>query len=280
MCLNQSRGQTPQTSGGMNPLQAKMEAIRAALLLGEPVDTIVARLGTTPQAVENIRRGMGRAALRPSRVVSHPSVPYRCTAYPANSPYATRYRMETVRQEHMPASEDCCPWRGRFVSIDGTNVAGWSRRRGEPRLVQTLAICRWFDRHHVKYVCWFDANFRHCVEQWSRHNGVGDAEALGRILAEQPDLFKQAPAGVAESGRPIKADPFILRDASSVPNGLILSCDLYRLEAQTNPELFGWTQRHPDRRITGGIAANGDVFLGANAEVRIPVVDDVQSYIG
>ena len=55
--------------------------------------------------------------------------------------------------------------------------------------------------------------------------------------------------------------------------------DLYRMEIELNPQSFGWLTRHPERRITGHIAANGDILLGDNGLIRIPVNNDPIFYI-
>ena len=165
------------------------------------------------------------------------------------------------------------PWPGHHVSMDGTNVAGWSRRLGEPRLVQPLAIARYFGTQRVRFSCWFDSNFRHCLWKYNPK----DAAVFDTIVRMEPAIFKQAPAGVDANGKSIKADPFVLRDAE--PDGLVLAGDLYRREARENPTLFGWTQNNPQRRITGQIASNGDILLGPCGEVRIPVVDDAEYYL-
>ena len=180
---------------------------------------------------------------------------------------------EQVGQRSSP--NKTCLWTGRFVAMDGANISGWSRRRGEPRLAQTLAICRWLEDHGVRFGCWFDASFRHCLRKCSPK----DAVALETLLQNYPELFKSAPAGVDSQGNSIGADAYVLRDADSFPDGLVLTSDLYRSEAKENPHLFGWTQDHSERRITGQIASNGDVLLGDNGEVRIAVHDDIEFYV-
>lgn len=223
--------------------------IRQALAEGETHESVALRLNTSLRAVEVVAKGMkGGCVRRPL----------------ATSPGPKRY----------PVSHNC-PWHGRFVSLDGANVAGWSRRRGEPRLAQTLAVCRWLSTNGVRFSCWFDSNFRWCLRKYAPR----DAAVLDAILREEPNLFKQAPAGRNAAGESIKADGFVIRDAGSYPDGLILTGDLYRREAREAPAVFGWTQTHPERRITGQIAANGDVLLGDNGEIRIPVNDDSESYI-
>ena len=168
-----------------------------------------------------------------------------------------------------------CPWRGRFASIDGANVSGWGQRRGEPRLVQALALCRWFSDNGVRFTCWFDANFRWCLRKFDPHH----ADVLEQVLQQEPSLFKMPPAGVKADGKPRKADPYVLQDASSVPDGLIVSNDLYRAEIVANPQTFGWLLAHPERRIVGQIGENGDLRLGDDGMVPVPVVDDPEYYI-
>ena len=168
-----------------------------------------------------------------------------------------------------------CPWRGRFASIDGANVSGWGQRRSEPRLVQALALCRWLSDNGVRFTCWFDANFRWCLRKFNPHH----SDVLEQVLQHEPSLFKMPPAGVKANGETRKADPFVLQDASFVPDGLIVSNDLYRAEIEANPQAFGWLARHPERRITGQIAANGDILLGDDGRIRIHVNNNPMFYI-
>ena len=239
------------------------EAIRSALMRGEDDETIAARLCTTVQAVRVIRKGLelGQPAGQGTRpqafgrqgVVSRPAVP-------------------TVRR---PMTMTACPLRGRFASTDGANVAGWGQKRGEPRLAQTLALCRFFSDNGVRFVCVFDANFPWCVRRFNpRH-----ADVLEQVLQHEPKLFTMPPAGVNANGVRRKADPLVLHNASSVHGGLIVSNDLYRAEIRANPQEFGWLLHHPERRVTGMIDANGDLLLGDDGMIRIPVVDDPGYYI-
>ena len=238
-----------------NSLAPRIEAIRSAILRGDGDDAIALRLGTTPQAVRVVRKGMA---------VGMPQANHA-----AHSSYAARPQVGRNRQ-----AAPACPWLGRFVAIDGANVCGWGCRKGEPRLVQVLAICRWFAECGVRFTCWFDSNFRWCLaKRFSR-----DAAVLEGALRHEPDVFKQAPAGVDSDGVPRKADPYVIHDAATYSNSLIVSDDLYRKEIEANPDEFAWL-RDPARRIVGEIASNGDVLLGDHGQVRIPVENDPQFYI-
>ena len=247
----------------MSDAIARATAIRAALGRGEADEQIAVSLGTTLQAVRVVRKGLGLAhtvgmANRPQTFARQNLV--RCTP--------------TSAMRCAPANS-ACPWRGHFASVDGANVSGWGQRRGEPCLAQTLALCRWFSDNGVRFVCWFDASFRWAVRQFNTRH----ADVLEQILQREPGLFKMSPAGVSANGVPRKADPFVLQDASSMPGGLVVSNDLYRKEIESNPQVFGWLTHHPERRITGQIAANGDILLGDDGRIRIPVNNDPMSYI-
>lgn len=247
----------------MSDALLKAAAIHAALRRGEADEQIAVSLGTTLQAVRVVRKGLGLAH----------------TVGMANRPQ-TFARQNLVRRAPALAvrrapSSSACPWRGCFASVDGANVAGWGQHRGEPRLAQTLALCRWFSDTGVRFVCWFDASFRWAVRQFNTRH----ADVLEQILQREPGLFKMSPAGVTANGVPRKADPFVLQDASSMPGGLVVSNDLYRKEIESNPQGFGWLTHHPERRITGQIAANGDILLGDDGRIRIPVNNDPMSYI-
>ena len=238
-------------------------AIRAALGCGESDEQIAANLGTTLQAVRVVRKGLGLA--QTTRMANRPQTF-------ARQDLVRRTPASVVRR--VPTSS-ACPWRGCFASVDGANVAGWGQRRGEPRLAQTLALCRWFCDNEVQFVCWFDSNFRWAVRQFNSCH----ADVLEQILQREPSLFKMSPAGVTANGIPRKADPFVLQDASSMPGGLVVSNDLYRKEVESNPQGFGWLNQHPERRITGQTAANGDILLGDNGLIRISVNNDPMFYI-
>ena len=244
-------------------IRQRTEAIRSALMRGVADEQIAANLGTTLQAVRVVRKGLGLTQMR--GMVARPPTVVRQDLARRSPPQAM------CREQGASA----CPWRGRFASVDGANVAGWGQRRGEPRLAQTLALCRWFSDNGVRFVCWFDSNFR-----WSvRHFNPSHADVLEQILQREPGLFKVSPAGVTANGVPRKADPFVLQDASSMPGGLVVSDDLSRKEIESSPQGFGWLSRHPERRITGQTAANGDILLGDNGLIRIPVNNDPMFYI-
>jgi hypothetical protein len=252
---------------GVGPTSAALsqlgDAIRVALMRGEDDETIAARLGTTQQAVRVVRKGLG--TMQAQAIANRPSVFGRLGGI--NHPL-----MPTVRR---PMTMTACPLRGRFASTDGANVAGWGQKRGEPRLAQALALCRWFVDSGMRFVCWFDTNFRWGLRKFNpRH-----ARILEAVLQHEPNLFKMPPAGVTANGIPRKADSYVLQDAASVPGGLVVSNDLYRAEIEANPQAFGWLLQHPERRITGMIAANGDILLGDDGLIRIPVVDDPAYYI-
>ena len=261
-------------------LMTKMAAIREGIERGEEWDAIAARVGTTVAAVRVVGKGMGRTRPTPMAlakmaggpVPSAVDVAFGQAAVQTVDPMAGQ---PIVPPAVVPSLVGAFPWTGRYAAIDGANVAGWGQKKGEPRLTQVLAVCRYFSGNRVRFSCWFDATFRWAVKRFSER----DAEILERILQEEPQIFKQSPAGGVEGGDAIKADVFVLRDVAGVPDGMVVSNDLYRREAEMDPESFGWVKREPERFIRGGIAGNGDVLLGNNGEVRIPVADDPASYI-
>ena len=92
-------------------IRQRTEAIRFAWMRGEADEQIAVSLGTTSQAVRVIRKGLGLAhtmgmADRPQTFV--------------RQDLARRTLASAVRRA--PASS-ACPWRGRFASVDGANVA-------------------------------------------------------------------------------------------------------------------------------------------------------------
>lgn len=144
---------------------------------------------------------------------------------------------------------------GSFVALDGTNIAGWSTRRGKPNLATTLAICRTLKLKRIPYEVWFDANFIHNLPP-------EDARVLESLFKNRPETFKCAPAGIdPRTSEPYKADIFVLQAVIShgIENSYYISNDLYRKEAKIDPQRFGWTQDRADRRICGNLS--GDVVL-------------------
>ena len=237
-------------------------AIREELARGGDDGEIAARTGTTAMAVRIVRKGLGRGG----------------TAVAGTwQPRALRTEPPAAAVPEAPASAPTagCPWTGRFAVVDGANVAGWGRSRGQPRLAQPLAVVRYLQANGARCVCLFDANFR-----WALKRRLpNDADVLERLLREEPGVFKQSPAGAGPDGKPLKADSFVLREAASEPDGMVVSNDLYRAEADAAPDAFGWVRREPDRFIRGMAATTGDLLLGASGEVRIPVADDPATYI-
>ena len=250
-------------------MQTRAEVIRCALMCGENPESIALRLGTSLQAVNVVAKGL-RANNRQCPV--RPNV---APVSPVNGGggFSRYHKSPATANSYRRTRAITCPLKGKFVSIDGTNVSGWSRRKGEPRLTQTLAVCRYFAENDVRFTCWFDANFRHCLAKYSQR----DAVVLDRILREEPAIFKIAPAGVDQYGEKIKADKYVLRDAESVNGGMVMAGDLYRKEVKENAE-FAWVRCQPERRITGQISANGDVFID-NFNITIPVSGEAEDYI-
>ena len=171
----------------------------------------------------------------------------------------------------------------RFHVLDATNIAGWSRARGSPRLAQVLALCRWAQRirpsdmagRRPAFVAWFDASLLGSLSRSSPR----DAAVLQEVLRREPNCFKLAPSGFDGRREPIRADDFCLRELTIDPHAVLVSSDRYRAEAARNPELYGWVLEHPERLLPGQVASNGDLLLGAHGEIHIPVVDDAGYYL-
>ena len=216
------------------------QKIRAGLLRGEADAAIAARLGTTLRAVAVVRKGVRATCAR------LPSAPAAAVA----------------------AHE------AKFFICDGSNVAGWSQIRGKPRLVQVLALCRWASRQGA-FCSWFDASFLGCLTRYS----AKDARVLTELLRREPACFKQAPSGYDARHERIRADDFCLRDAALMPGSVIVTDDRFRKERKLDPVQHGWVQAHPERVLPGHVASNGDLLIGAHAEIHIPVVDDAEYYL-
>lgn len=239
-----------------------VRAIREELARGGDDAEIAVRAGTTAMAVRVVRKGLGRCGSAASGPQAWQPQALRTEAPAAGVPGARG-----------PAAG--CPWTGRFAVVDGSNVAGWGRPRGQPRLAQPLAAVRYLQANGVRCICLFDANFRWALKRRLPH----DADVLDRLLQDEPEVFKQSPAGAGPDGKPIKADVFILREAAAEPDGLVITNDLYRAETGADSDAFGWVAREPARFIRGICGAKGDLLLGASGEVRIPVAGDPASYL-
>lgn len=148
------------------------------------------------------------------------------------------------------AQKEWVDLKGQYIAMDGTNVCGWSTRRGCPKLNQLLAICRYCRMGGVDYTAWFDPSFKYCLEKFDPAAG----RTLQALLNTRPDRFKEVPAGLL-NGQPIKADTFVLNDAAA-HNGWYLANDLYRAEANDNPARYGWVKDASDKRIAGQVSGN------------------------
>lgn len=223
-------------------LLAKVESIRFGIGKIDCADwnQVAEQAGTTVLAVQVVARGLGvgrPGAMPPSTAVT-----------PA----------EAVQGEWS--------WEGRLVIVDGANVAGWGRPRGAPRLAQLLALVRWLQDHGARVTCWLDASFRWALKAHSAE----DASVLERLLQEEADVFRQAPAGGG-------ADLYVLSDAMGDPECLIVSGDRYQREVDEHPVEFGWVAEEPWRFVRGSVASNGDLLL--NGTERVPVCGDCEAYL-
>lgn len=161
------------------------------------------------------------------------------------------YGMQYVETIPRPiAQKDWVDLKGQYIAMDGTNVCGWSTRRGCPKLNQLLAICRYCRMGGVDYTAWFDPSFKYCLGKFDPAAG----RTLQALLNTRLDRFKEVPAGQLK-GQPIKADTFVLNDAAA-HNGWYLANDLYRAEANDNPGRYGWVKDSSDKRIVGQVSGN------------------------
>ena len=165
-------------------------------------------------------------------------------------------RNRSFSQNHLNPSQlaventDWVDLKGEYVAVDGSNVCGWSTKRGCPNLNQLLAICRYCRMGGVDYTAWFDPSFKYCLEKFDSAAG----RTLQALLNTRPDRFKEVPAGLL-NGQPIKADTFVLNDAAA-HNGWYLANDLYRKEANDNPARYGWVKDASDKRLVGQVSGN------------------------
>ena len=148
------------------------------------------------------------------------------------------------------AQKEWVDLKGQYIAMDGTNVCGWSTRRGCPKLNQLLAICRYCRMGGVDYTAWFDPSFKYCLGKFDPAAG----RTFQALLNTRPDRFKEVPAGQL-NGQLIKADTFVLNDAVA-HNGWFLANDLYRKEANENPVRYGWVKGASDKRIVGQVSGN------------------------
>lgn len=165
--------------------------------------------------------------------------------------HALLYGMPYVETAPRPlAQKEWVDLKGQYISMDGTNVCGWSTKRGQPNLNQLLAICRYCRMGGVNYTAWFDPSFKYCLREFDPAAG----RTLQALLNTRPDRFKEVPAGQL-NGQLIKADTFVLNDAAA-HNGWYIANDLYRAEANDNPGRYGWVKNASDKRIVGQVSGN------------------------
>jgi len=150
---------------------------------------------------------------------------------------------ETIVNEFKTASTSA-PRTGRMVLLDGTNILYWNQRNGIS-LDCVKAITNYLKSQKEEYMVIFDATTPYVLKK-KQPTELSEYESL---LKHDPEHFMQVPAGTC-------ADIFLLEEAKTNPESIILTQDLYRDHKSEYSEVLN--QRD---RIASGMFLNGKVVV-------------------
>ena len=138
------------------------------------------------------------------------------------------------------------PRTGRMFLLDGANILYWNQRNG----VSTdciRAITDYLKAQGEDFMVIFDASTPHILKK----KDPAEHTIYETWLQTDPEHFTQVPAGAC-------ADVFLLEEARSNPEAIILTQDLYRDHKGEYPEVL----KNRDR-IASGMFLNGKVVFPA-----------------
>jgi len=150
---------------------------------------------------------------------------------------------ETIINEFKTASVSA-PRTGRMFLLDGTNILYWNQRNGIS-LDCVKAITTYLKGKGEDYMVIFDASTPHLLKK----KQPAEHAAYESWLQNDPEHFTQVPAGTC-------ADVFLLEEAKTNPEAVILTQDLFRDHKYEYPEVLN--QRD---RIASGMFLNGKVVF-------------------
>ena len=133
---------------------------------------------------------------------------------------------------------------GRMFLLDGTNILYWNQRTGVS-LDCVKSITTYLKAKGEDYMVIFDASTPHLLKK----KAPAEHASYESWLQNDPEHFTQVPAGTC-------ADVFLLEEAKTNPEAVILTQDLFRDHKYEYPEVLN--QRD---RIASGMFLNGKVVF-------------------
>lgn len=152
---------------------------------------------------------------------------------------------ETIINEFKTASVSA-PRTGRMFLLDGTNILYWNQRNNIS-LDCVKAITTYLKAKGEDYMVIFDASTPYVLKK----KQPAEHSEYESLLKRDPEHFTQVPAGTC-------ADVFLLEEAKTNPEAVILTQDLFRDHKYEYPEVLN--QRD---RIASGMFLNGKVVFPA-----------------
>lgn len=150
---------------------------------------------------------------------------------------------ETIVNEFKTVSASV-PRTGRMFLLDGTNILYWNQRNGIS-LDCVKAITTYLKAKGEDYMVIFDATTPYVLKK----KQPAEHSEYESLLKHDPEHFTQVPADTC-------ADVFLLEEAKTNPEAVILTQDLFRDHKYEYPEVLN--QRD---RIASGMFLNGRVVF-------------------
>lgn len=145
------------------------------------------------------------------------------------------------------------PRCGTEYLLDGSNIIHWNEYRNGITLKYLLAITEHLKKENQKYQVFFDATAPHVL----RKQDPQEAELYEKLLKEDPEHFRQVPAGT-------RADDFLLLQADGNKDALILTQDLFRDHVGKYP----WIKT--EKRVIPGMILNDIIFFpGISMQISV-----------
>ena len=149
------------------------------------------------------------------------------------------------------------PRCGTEYLLDGSNIIHWNEYRNGITLKYLLAITEHLKKENQKYQVFFDASAPHVL----RKQDPQEAELYEKLLKEDPEHFRQVPAGT-------RADDFLLLQADGNKDALILTQDLFRDHVGKYP----WIKT--EKRVIPGMILNDIIFFpGISMQISVSATE-------
>ena len=153
-------------------------------------------------------------------------------------------KVEEAIVNEFEGKQSAAPRTGRMFLLDGTNILYWNQRNGVS-LDCVKAITAYLKSRGEDFMAIFDATTPHVLKK----KDPAEHAAYDALLQQDPEHFMQAPAGTC-------ADVFLLEEAKTNPEAVILTQDLFRDHKYEYPEVL-----NQHERVISGMFLNGKVVL-------------------